>query len=218
MAHKGRALAVAVHTGIGDAESFLDSPENVRPHLDLADVGALTRLLAVADTSVQSAGVYRDRATCGFRACSSRQATSGRHVRQVFSSSPPGVIRRSLLRGDTWVGGVAGGGPAGRAVAGRRRRGSRPWPPRSEPPPAQIGLAWLLAEGDDIAPIPGTRRVARVEENTVADAITLSTGQFARLDNLIPASGERHDENNMAAVDPLNRVCRWRRRELPQPH
>ena len=48
MAHKGRALAVAVHTGIGDAESFLDSPENVRPHLDLADVGTLTRLLAVA--------------------------------------------------------------------------------------------------------------------------------------------------------------------------
>jgi len=83
----------------------------------------------------------------------------------------------------------------------RRRRGSRPWPPRSEPPPAQIGLAWLLAEGDDIAPIPGTHRVARVEENTVADAITLSTGQLARLDNLIPASGERHDENNMAAVD-----------------
>jgi hypothetical protein len=43
--------------------------------------------------------------------------------------------------------------------------------------------------------------VARVEENTVADAITLSTDQLARLDNLIPASGERHDENNMAAVD-----------------
>ena len=36
--------------------------------------------------------------------------------------------------------------------------------------PAQIALAWLLAQGDDIAPIPGTRRVARVEENTAADA------------------------------------------------
>ena len=35
--------------------------------------------------------------------------------------------------------------------------------------PAQIALAWLLAQGDDIAPIPGTKRVARVEENTAAD-------------------------------------------------
>ena len=41
--------------------------------------------------------------------------------------------------------------------------------------PAQIALAWLLAQGDDIAPIPGTRRVARVEENTAADSIELSS-------------------------------------------
>ena len=40
--------------------------------------------------------------------------------------------------------------------------------------PAQIALAWLLAQGDDIAPIPGTRRVARVEENTAADGVELS--------------------------------------------
>jgi NagD protein len=45
MAHKGGALAVAVHTGIGHAESFSDLPEDVRPHLDLADVAALARLL-----------------------------------------------------------------------------------------------------------------------------------------------------------------------------
>jgi hypothetical protein len=36
--------------------------------------------------------------------------------------------------------------------------------------PAQVALAWLLAQGGDIAPIPGARRVARVEENTAADA------------------------------------------------
>ena len=35
--------------------------------------------------------------------------------------------------------------------------------------PAQVALAWLLAQGDDIAPIPGTKRVSRVEENTAAD-------------------------------------------------
>jgi len=38
--------------------------------------------------------------------------------------------------------------------------------------PAQIALAWLLAQGDDIAPIPGTKHVARVEENTAADALS----------------------------------------------
>jgi aryl-alcohol dehydrogenase-like predicted oxidoreductase len=62
-------------------------------------------------------------------------------------------------------------------------------------------LAWLLAQGDDIAPIPGTKRVSRVEENTAADAIELSAEQIRRLDDLAPATGERHDEANMAAVD-----------------
>ena len=67
--------------------------------------------------------------------------------------------------------------------------------------PAQIALAWLLAQGEDIAPIPGTRRVARVEENTAADSIQLSGDQLERLSNLTPASGERHDEASMAAID-----------------
>ena len=67
--------------------------------------------------------------------------------------------------------------------------------------PAQIALAWLLAQGNDIAPIPGTRRVARVEENTAADDIELSNDQIERLNNLSPAAGERHDEANMAGID-----------------
>ena len=45
MAHAGGALAVAVHTGIGHAGSFTDLPEDVRPHLDLPDVGVLAELL-----------------------------------------------------------------------------------------------------------------------------------------------------------------------------
>jgi 4-nitrophenyl phosphatase len=45
MAHKGDAPVVAVHTGIGSAGSFTGLPEDVRPHLDLADVGVLTGLL-----------------------------------------------------------------------------------------------------------------------------------------------------------------------------
>ena len=67
--------------------------------------------------------------------------------------------------------------------------------------PAQIALAWLLAQGDDIAPIPGTKRVARVEENTAADRIELSPGQVERLNHLTPAAGERHNEANMAVID-----------------
>jgi len=67
--------------------------------------------------------------------------------------------------------------------------------------PAQVALAWLLAQGDDIAPIPGTKRVARVEENTAADRIELSAEQLARLDQLTPAAGERHNEQSMAVID-----------------
>ncbi|WP_327698232.1 aldo/keto reductase [Streptomyces sp. NBC_00459] len=66
---------------------------------------------------------------------------------------------------------------------------------------AQTALAWLLTRGDDIAPIPGTRRVSRVEENTAADAVELSPAQLDRLNNLTPAAGERHNEANMATID-----------------
>ena len=67
--------------------------------------------------------------------------------------------------------------------------------------PAQVALAWLLAQGDDIAPIPGTKRVSRVEENTAADAIELSAEQIQRLNELTPATGERHDAANMSVID-----------------
>src|SRR5437016_228886 len=70
-----------------------------------------------------------------------------------------------------------------------------------EATPAQIALAWLLAQGDDIAPIPGTKRVSRVEENTAADTVELSAEQITRIDNLTPAAGERHEESSMATID-----------------
>jgi aryl-alcohol dehydrogenase-like predicted oxidoreductase len=63
--------------------------------------------------------------------------------------------------------------------------------------PAQVALAWLLVQGDDIAPIPGTKRIARVEENTAADGVELSTEQIEKLNNLTPASGEHHNEQQM---------------------
>jgi aryl-alcohol dehydrogenase-like predicted oxidoreductase len=63
--------------------------------------------------------------------------------------------------------------------------------------PAQVALAWLLAQGDDIAPIPGTKRVAGVEENTAADGVELSAAQIGTLNNLTPAAGEHHTEEQM---------------------
>src|SRR2546425_10451529 len=67
--------------------------------------------------------------------------------------------------------------------------------------PAQVALAWLLAQDDDIAPIPGPKRVARVEETTAADHLELSTEQIERLNNLTPAAGERHEEAQMTTID-----------------
>jgi len=67
--------------------------------------------------------------------------------------------------------------------------------------PAQISLAWLLAQGDDIAPIPGTKRASRVEENVAAVAIELSPEQLARLDELTPAAGEHHSEEQMRMIE-----------------
>lgn len=67
--------------------------------------------------------------------------------------------------------------------------------------PAQIALAWLLAQGDDIAPIPGTKRVARVEENTAADTLELTTEQLEELNSLPPAAGATHDEASMRTLE-----------------
>ena len=67
--------------------------------------------------------------------------------------------------------------------------------------PAQTALAWILTRGTDIAPIPGTCRVTRVEENTAADSIELTADQIDRLNNLTPAAGARHDEANMTTID-----------------
>ncbi|MCW2516317.1 MAG: aldo/keto reductase [Mycobacterium sp.] len=67
--------------------------------------------------------------------------------------------------------------------------------------PGQVALAWLLAQGDDIAPIPGTKRVSRVEENVAADAIVLTAEQVAKLTDVSPAAGEHHNEQQMQMID-----------------
>lgn len=66
--------------------------------------------------------------------------------------------------------------------------------------PAQVALAWLLAQGEHIAPIPGTKRVERLEENAAADAVVLSAAQLATLGALPAPVGDRY-----ADMTPLNR-------------
>jgi aryl-alcohol dehydrogenase-like predicted oxidoreductase len=58
--------------------------------------------------------------------------------------------------------------------------------------PAQVALAWLLAQGDDIVPIPGTRHVSRLEENAAATGLALSDDQIARLNAIQAPVGERY--------------------------
>jgi aryl-alcohol dehydrogenase-like predicted oxidoreductase len=66
---------------------------------------------------------------------------------------------------------------------------------------AQVALTWLLAKGSDIVPIPGTKRVARLEENVAADTVELTPDQLARLDQLTPAVGGHHAEAQMEWID-----------------
>jgi aryl-alcohol dehydrogenase-like predicted oxidoreductase len=68
--------------------------------------------------------------------------------------------------------------------------------------PAQLAIAWVLAQGDDVVPIPGTKRRSYLEENARAAEVQLSDEILARIDaELPPASGERYDEAGMASVN-----------------
>jgi aryl-alcohol dehydrogenase-like predicted oxidoreductase len=67
--------------------------------------------------------------------------------------------------------------------------------------PAQVALAWLLARGEDIVPIPGTKKVSRLEENVAADDVVLTPDQLERLTELAPPAGEHHDESQMRMIE-----------------
>jgi aryl-alcohol dehydrogenase-like predicted oxidoreductase len=70
--------------------------------------------------------------------------------------------------------------------------------------PAQIALAWLLHKGDDIVPIPGTKRRKYLEENVAAASITLTADEMQRLDEALrpeAISGPRYNERAMGWVD-----------------
>jgi aryl-alcohol dehydrogenase-like predicted oxidoreductase len=68
--------------------------------------------------------------------------------------------------------------------------------------PSQLALAWVLRQGDDIVPIPGTKRVAYLEENAGAASVELSDDELARIEEAFPkgaTSGERYPD--MSTID-----------------
>ena len=68
--------------------------------------------------------------------------------------------------------------------------------------PAQLALAWVLARGDDVVPIPGTKRRAYLEQNAEAVDVELSREELARIDAELPqAAGDRYDEAGMATLN-----------------
>jgi len=69
---------------------------------------------------------------------------------------------------------------------------------------AQLALAWVLAQGKDIVPIPGTTRRAHLEENLAAVEMTLAADDLARLNEIFPkgaAAGERYPETGMKVIN-----------------
>jgi aryl-alcohol dehydrogenase-like predicted oxidoreductase len=69
--------------------------------------------------------------------------------------------------------------------------------------PGQLALAWLLAQGDDIVPIPGTKRRKYLEDNAGASGVTLTEEDLASIEEAMPrgsAAGERYYEDMMRAV------------------
>jgi aryl-alcohol dehydrogenase-like predicted oxidoreductase len=70
--------------------------------------------------------------------------------------------------------------------------------------PGQLALAWVLAQGDDVVPIPGTKRLAYLDENLGALKVKLTPGDLSQIDAAMPAAlvaGQRYTAQALAAVD-----------------
>ena len=71
-----------------------------------------------------------------------------------------------------------------------------------EATPGQIALAWLLAQGEDIVPIPGTKRLKYLEENAASADLSLTAEELARLSDLASqTSGPRYNERGMSMIE-----------------
>ena len=70
--------------------------------------------------------------------------------------------------------------------------------------PSQLALAWVLAQGEDIVPIPGTRRRKNLEENAGAANVKLTAEDLLRINEVFPhgvAAGQRYSEQMMKLID-----------------
>jgi len=68
--------------------------------------------------------------------------------------------------------------------------------------PAQLAIAWVLAQGEDLVPIPGTKRRSYLEQNAAAAEVQLTDEELSRIDAELPeAAGARYDEYGMASVN-----------------
>jgi aryl-alcohol dehydrogenase-like predicted oxidoreductase len=73
-------------------------------------------------------------------------------------------------------------GERNRALVSELRRVAEQWHATL----SQVALAWLLAQGDDVVPIPGTKNLHRLEDNSAADTLTLSPGDLAQIEQAAP--------------------------------
>ena len=72
--------------------------------------------------------------------------------------------------------------------------------------PAQLALAWLLAQGPDVVPIPGTRRLDRIEQNAAAADVELTEDDLRSLNQAVPRAGWAGDRTSFAAVGTSRRT------------
>ncbi len=71
--------------------------------------------------------------------------------------------------------------------------------------PAQLALAWVLAQGDDIVPIPGTRRARTLDQNIAAVALQLTSSELAELDCILPPGAPAGDRYHARGMTQINR-------------
>ena len=114
------------------------------------------------------------------RCCANSASASCRTPRWARASSPARSARPTSSTRPTSAPPTPASPARTSSATSRSPTRCRQSRPRSGATPAQVALAWLLAKGDDIAPIPGTRRVVRLEENVAADGVVLTADQMKR--------------------------------------
>ena len=107
--------------------------------------------------------------------------------------------RRRVRRRTTCAAGTTAGSPATTSATSRRSPRSPSSPRAKDITVGQLALAWLLAQGDDIVPIPGTRSAARAVENARAADVTLTDADLDTIRETLPTGGfgSRYPESFM---------------------